>query len=59
MYMRIAVFIFKLTGVPGVARDDEWRNLIAFFPLGNQKGLNNLWKCVTVKYAQIGCTLLL
>jgi len=21
-----------LAGVPGVARDDQWRNLIAFFP---------------------------
>jgi len=31
----------------------------SIFPLGNQKGLNNLWKCVTVKHAQIGCTLLL
>ena len=22
----------KLAGVPGVARDDQWRNLIALFP---------------------------
>jgi len=22
----------QLAGVPGVARDDQWRNLIAFFP---------------------------
>jgi len=49
----------SLAGVPGVARDDEWRNLIAFFRLGNQKGLNNLWKCITVNHEQIGCTLLL
>jgi hypothetical protein len=48
-----------LAGVPGVARDDEWRNLIAFFSIGKQKGVNILWKCVTAKHAQINCTLLL
>ena len=26
-----------LAGVPGVARDDQWRNLIAFFPLDNER----------------------
>jgi len=30
----------------------------SIFPLDNQR-LNNLWKYVTVKHAQIGCTLLL
>jgi len=30
-------FIWKLAGVPGVARDDQWRNLIAFFPLDNER----------------------
>jgi len=29
---RIVQFNVTLAGVPGVARDDEWRNPIAFFP---------------------------
>jgi len=44
-------FYTQLAGVPGVARDDRWRNPIASFFIYNKKrGLNNLWKCVTVKY---------
>jgi hypothetical protein len=29
-------FIWKLAGVHGVARDDQWRNLMVFFPFDNQ-----------------------
>jgi len=36
--------------VPGVARNDQWRNQIEFLSCIT-KGLNNLWTCVTVKCA--------
>jgi hypothetical protein len=28
----VLAFLYKLAGVPGVARDDQWRNLLACFP---------------------------
>jgi hypothetical protein len=39
-----------LAGVPGVARDDQSQNLMdgVIFRY-KEKGLQNLWKCVTVK----------
>jgi len=32
LYITFWGFMYKLAGVPGVARDDQWRNLIALFP---------------------------
>jgi len=35
----LACFNVSLAGVPGIAQDDQWRNLIAsFFLLYNKKG---------------------
>jgi hypothetical protein len=42
-----------LVGVPGIARDDQSRNLMdgVIFRY-KEKGLHTLWKCVTVKETQ-------
>jgi len=54
-----SVLIMLLTS-KGTRRCPRWMaKPDSIFPLGKQKGLNNFWKYVTVKYAQIGCTLLL
>jgi len=38
MQMYITIYMYDiLTGVPSVARDDEWRNLTAFFALDNER----------------------
>jgi hypothetical protein len=44
-----SAYTLLLVGIPGVARDDQWRNLIASYFYYITK--NNLWKCATVKYA--------
>jgi len=31
-HKKVCILIILLAGVPGVARGDQWRNLIAFFP---------------------------
>jgi len=43
-------FISKLAGVPGGARDDQsWNPMDGVIFWYTEKGLQKLWKCVTVK----------